>query len=116
MGAEMVARGRPGDPRRGIIDSGEAAEGALFFGLRGQRVDGGEFAAAAIAAGAWGVGVSPERATGLEGAWVFAVADPLAALQGLASAWRHRLGVPVVGITGSGAQTPGTDIGRAPRP
>jgi len=113
MGAEIVARGRPGDPRRGIIDSGEAAEGDLFFGLRGQRVDGGEFAAAAIAAGAWGVVVSPERATGLEGAWVFAVADPLAALQGLASAWRHRLGVPVVGITGSVGKTSVKDIARA---
>src|SRR5260221_7836674 len=113
MGGEVGARGRAGDPRRGIIDSGEAAEGALFFGLRGQRVDGGEFAAAAIAAGAWGVVVSPERATGLEGAWVFAVADPLAALQGLASAWRHRLGVPVVGITGSVGKTSVKDIARA---
>ncbi|HXS46522.1 MAG TPA: Mur ligase domain-containing protein, partial [Solirubrobacterales bacterium] len=127
MGAEIVARGAPGRPRRAIIDSGEAEEGDLFFGLRGENVDGGEFAPAAIAAGAWGVVVSPaarsrlslddrdncERTRGGGGAWVFAVADPLAALQSLASTWRHELGVPVVGITGSVGKTSVKDIARA---
>ena len=52
-----------------------------------------------------------ERATG--GAWVFAVADPLASLQTLATAWRRELGVPVVGITGSVGKTSVKDIARA---
>jgi UDP-N-acetylmuramoyl-tripeptide--D-alanyl-D-alanine ligase len=112
-GAEIVARGGPGTPRRGVIASGEAEEGDLFFGLRGERVDGGEFAPAAIAAGAWGVVTGPDRVEGLDGAWVFAVADPLAALQGLASAWRREVGAPVVGITGSVGKTSVKDIARA---
>ena len=112
-GAEIVARGGSGQPRRGIVDSGEAEEGDLFFGLRGANVDGGEFAAAAIEAGAWGAVVGPGRASGLEGAWLFAVADPLAALQRLATAWLQQLGAPVVGITGSVGKTSVKDIARA---
>ena len=112
-GAEIVARGGSRDPRRVIIASGETAEGDLFFGLRGENVDGGEYAPAAIAAGAWGAVVSEGRAGGLDGAWVFAVADPLAALQSLASAWRSELGAPVVGITGSVGKTSVKDIARA---
>jgi UDP-N-acetylmuramoyl-tripeptide--D-alanyl-D-alanine ligase len=45
--------------------------------------------------------------------WVFAVADPLAALQSLATAWRRELGAPVVGITGSVGKTSVKDIARA---
>src|SRR5680860_1056164 len=36
MGAEIVVRGGAGDPRRGVIDSSQAGEGDLFFGLRGE--------------------------------------------------------------------------------
>ena len=59
LGAEIVAEGGPGSPARATIDSGATGEGDLFFGLRGERVDGGEFAPAAIEAGAWGVVVGP---------------------------------------------------------
>jgi UDP-N-acetylmuramoyl-tripeptide--D-alanyl-D-alanine ligase len=126
IGAEIVAKGGPGTPRRGVIDSSQAAEGDLFFGLRGERVDGGEFAAAAIAGGAWGAVVSSTKArspfvgpgetkderTAHRG-WVFAVEDPLAALQALAKAWRRELGAPVAGITGSVGKTSVKDIARA---
>jgi UDP-N-acetylmuramoyl-tripeptide--D-alanyl-D-alanine ligase len=113
VGAEIVAKGGPGHPRRGVIASGEAGEGDLFFGLPGERVDGGEFAAAAVAAGAWGAVVGRQWAGGLGGAWIFAVDDPLAALQELAGAWRRELSVPVVGITGSVGKTSVKDIARA---
>ena len=46
-------------PARATIDSARRGPGDLFFGLRGANRDGGEFAAAAIAAGAWGVVVRP---------------------------------------------------------
>ena len=59
MGAEVVAEGVPGAPARATIDSGASGPGDLFFGLRGANRDGGEFAPAAIAAGAWGVVVGP---------------------------------------------------------
>jgi UDP-N-acetylmuramoyl-tripeptide--D-alanyl-D-alanine ligase len=113
LGAEVVSEGAAGPPRRATIDSGASGPGDLFFGLRGERRDGGEFAAAAIAAGAWGVVVAPERAAGLGGAWVFAAPDPLAGMQGLARAWRRALGARVVGVTGSVGKTSVKDIARA---
>jgi UDP-N-acetylmuramoyl-tripeptide--D-alanyl-D-alanine ligase len=113
IGAEIFATGAAGPPRRATIDSGASSHGDLFFGLRGEHVDGGKFAAAASAAGAWGVVVRPEWAAGVEGAWVFSVADPLAALQTLARAWRRALDARVVGVTGSVGKTSAKDIARA---
>lgn len=112
-GAEIVVRGEPGSLRRATIASGDAEAGDLFFGLLGERVNGGEFAAAAIEAGAWGAVVDPAHADGLGGAWVFSTADPLAALQDLARAWRRALGARVVGVTGSVGKTSVKDIARA---
>jgi UDP-N-acetylmuramoyl-tripeptide--D-alanyl-D-alanine ligase len=116
-GGEVAARGEPGAPERAVIDSREAGPGDLFFGLRGERADGGEHARAALAAGAWGAVVAPERAAELaaEGApgWVLAVGDPLVALGRVARAVRRELGCPVVGITGSTGKTSVKDIARA---
>jgi UDP-N-acetylmuramoyl-tripeptide--D-alanyl-D-alanine ligase len=124
MGAEILAEGGPGSPGRATIDSGATGAGDLFFGLRGERVDGGEFAPAAIAAGAWGVVVdrsanvqffplSGQKGAFTDGSWVFGVDDPLVALQGLALEWRRTLGARVVGITGSVGKTSVKDIARA---
>jgi UDP-N-acetylmuramoyl-tripeptide--D-alanyl-D-alanine ligase len=125
LGAEVIAEGGPGSPTRATIDSGASGDGDLFFGLRGERVDGGEYAPAAIEAGAWGVVVAPPSRSYLmpdsgnnydlnEGrAWVFAVDDPLVALQSLARAYRRALGARVVGITGSVGKTSVKDIARA---
>ncbi|MDX6583112.1 MAG: UDP-N-acetylmuramoyl-tripeptide--D-alanyl-D-alanine ligase [Solirubrobacterales bacterium] len=114
---EIVREGAGGRPERAAIDSRQVAPGDLFFGLRGARSDGGEHAGATLAAGAWGVVVDPDRApalaAGADAGWVFAAADPLAALQRLARAWRRELGVPVVGITGSTGKTTVKDIARA---
>jgi UDP-N-acetylmuramoyl-tripeptide--D-alanyl-D-alanine ligase len=105
-------------PARVVIDSREVGGGDLFVGLPGARVDGGEFAAAALAAGAWGVIVTPERAAeliavGSPAGRVFAAADPLLALQSLARGWRRAIGCPLVGITGSTGKTSVKDICRA---
>jgi len=126
MRAEILCRGDGGTAVRAAIDSRQARSGDLFFGLRGERADGGEFAAAALKAGAWGVVAEPNTARSLlvgpgatkseratPDAWVFAVADPLAALQDLARAWRRELGAPVVGVTGSVGKTSVKDIARA---
>ncbi len=122
LGAEVLAEGAAGSPRRATIDSGATEPGDLFFGLRGERRDGGEFAPAAIEAGAWGVVVgdtarqsfSPDSGKkDCRGAWVFLADDPLAAMQALARAWRRALGARVVGITGSVGKTSVKDIARA---
>ncbi len=105
-GAQLVAAGRGGDgPGRVVIDSREAGPGDLFVGLPGTRVDGGTYAAAVLAAGAWGVLVAQEHAGGLTGGAVLSAADPLAALGRLATGWRRALGCAVVGITGSTGKT-----------
>ncbi|MGI8674690.1 MAG: Mur ligase family protein, partial [Thermoleophilaceae bacterium] len=111
-------------PRRAVVDSRAAGPGDLFVGLPGERADGGAFAPAALAQGAWGVLVGPahaEEATepgaptrpgaatrpgatppaGEPDPVVIAAPDPLAALVSLARAWRRELGCPAVGVTGS---------------
>jgi UDP-N-acetylmuramoyl-tripeptide--D-alanyl-D-alanine ligase len=113
--------GSQAGPLRAAIDSRAVAAGDLFVGLPGERTHGGEHAAAALRAGAWGVLVPPEHVEqaraaladqGVSGA-VLAHPDPLAALQALARAWRRELGergAKVVGITGSTGKTSTKDI------
>jgi UDP-N-acetylmuramoyl-tripeptide--D-alanyl-D-alanine ligase len=113
LGAELVAEGPAEPPRRATIDSAVTGPGDLFFGLRGESRDGGEFTPAALAAGAWGAVVRPEHAAGVEGAWVFSSEDPLAAMQALARAHRRALGARVVGVTGSVGKTSVKDIAAA---
>ena len=105
---------RPG-PRRAVIDTRELREGDLFVGLRGERLDGGQFASDAVRAGAWGVLVGPEHAecavqAASPGTAVLRAGDPLAALQALARSWRRELGCKVVGVTGSTGKTSTKDI------
>jgi UDP-N-acetylmuramoyl-tripeptide--D-alanyl-D-alanine ligase len=103
-GARLL-RGAAGGPARAVVDTRLVRPGDLFVGLPGERVDGGEYAADALAAGAWGALVSPRHAEGLAGGAVLAAADPLAALQALATAWRDDLGAQVIGVTGSVGKT-----------
>ncbi|MBS1895124.1 MAG: UDP-N-acetylmuramoyl-tripeptide--D-alanyl-D-alanine ligase [Actinobacteria bacterium] len=121
-GARVLAEGSTEPPRRAVIDSSAVGPGDLFFGLRGENRDGGEFAAAAIEAGAWGVVVGPEFAARLVAGskpavpagppWILAADDPLAALQALATANRRALGARVLGVTGSVGKTSVKDIAR----
>ena len=112
-----LAGGEPDAPGpvRAVIDNREAGPGDLFVGLRGASADGGEFAPAALEAGAWGALVGSEHseraaAASAGAAPVIAVDDPLAALQSLARAWRRELGCKVVGVTGSTGKTSTKDI------
>jgi UDP-N-acetylmuramoyl-tripeptide--D-alanyl-D-alanine ligase len=109
-GAELIARGAEERPERAVVDSREVEPGDLFVGLRGEHADGGEFAERALRAGAWGVLVAGEHAAGLDGGWVLAAADPLAALGSLAREQRRRLGARVVGVTGSVGKTSVKDL------
>ena len=122
-GAEVLARGDEGGPTRAVIDSREVREGDLFFGLPGERADGGEFGAAALRDRAWGILVgtqwgrelAAQRRAGaaLDGAgWILGSADPVASLQSLARGWRGELDAHVVGITGSTGKTSVKDICR----
>ena len=107
---------RASGPLRAVIDSRAVKTGDLFVGLPGTNVDGGRFAARALADGAWGVLVDPEHAEAARCAKtahppaLLAADDPLAALQRLATAWRRGLGARVIGITGSTGKTSTKDI------
>jgi UDP-N-acetylmuramoyl-tripeptide--D-alanyl-D-alanine ligase len=75
--------------------------GGLFVAFAGEKVDGHDFAAAAVAAGA--AGVLGTRETGQPG---IVVDDPLRALAALATAVVTRLPqLTVVGLTGSSGKT-----------
>jgi UDP-N-acetylmuramoyl-tripeptide--D-alanyl-D-alanine ligase len=122
LGAEVLAEGAAGPPARATIDSFQTGPGDLFFGLRGANRDGGEFAPAALEAGAWGAVVGPALRSHFlpvsgknhdRKGWVFVVEDPLAAMQALAREWRRLLGGRVVGITGSVGKTSVKDIARS---
>jgi UDP-N-acetylmuramoyl-tripeptide--D-alanyl-D-alanine ligase len=102
-------------PRRAVVDSRLVEPGDLFVGLPGEHVNGGDFAAAALEAGAWGVLVDRPHAAQLEGGAdargrVLIADDPLAELQWLALERRRELGCKVVAITGSTGKTSVKDI------
>jgi UDP-N-acetylmuramoyl-tripeptide--D-alanyl-D-alanine ligase len=117
-GADVATTpGHAGGPELVTIDSRIAGPGALFVGLPGENVDGGQFAGAALAAGAWGVLTTAQHAELLAataGDGVVLVAeDPLRALQMLATAWRRELGTGgarVIGVTGSTGKTSTKDL------
>jgi UDP-N-acetylmuramoyl-tripeptide--D-alanyl-D-alanine ligase len=110
-------------PNRAVIDSREIEPGDLFVGLPGAGAHGGEFAAAALEAGAWGVLTGREHVadavelatdsvghSACSGAAVIAVEDPLAGLHALAREWRRELGAKVFAVTGSTGKTSTKDI------
>jgi len=85
-------------------DSRTVAEGGLYVALVGDRFDGHDFVADALARGARGAVVSRPVA-GEPSATLYPVSDTLAALGALAAYRRKALTVPVVGLTGSAGKT-----------
>lgn len=94
-------------------DTRAIADGCAFVALRGDRFDGNEFAADALAAGARIAVVERWEGEVPEGRVVIRVDDGLHALQRLARWHRMRLDLPVVGITGSNGKTSTKDFTRA---
>jgi UDP-N-acetylmuramoyl-tripeptide--D-alanyl-D-alanine ligase len=91
------------------IDSRTIAPGELFFAVRGERLDGHDYVAAALERGALAAVVSRARVAGLPDAALASplliTGDPLAALQLLAAHVRRQWGKRVVAITGSAGKT-----------
>ncbi|MHB1085735.1 MAG: UDP-N-acetylmuramoyl-tripeptide--D-alanyl-D-alanine ligase [Thiobacillus sp.] len=84
-------------------DSRTIQPGDLFIALRGEKFDGGRFAAQALQQGAAGVVLDRLQAPEIEAA--IRVDDTRLALGTLAAAWRARFKLPVVAITGSNGKT-----------
>jgi UDP-N-acetylmuramoyl-tripeptide--D-alanyl-D-alanine ligase len=93
-----------------VIDSRQAAPGALFAALPGEQVDGHDFAAAAAGAGATAV-LASRPIGGIGGTPVIVVPDVTEALGALARSVLGRLPrATVVGITGSSGKTSTKDL------
>lgn len=101
-----------GDPNvafcRVHTDTRTLRAGDLFVALKGERFDAHDFLGAARVSGAVAAlashGIAEAGLSGLQ------VADPLAALQALAAAWRRRFALPLVAITGSNGKTTVTQM------
>jgi UDP-N-acetylmuramoyl-tripeptide--D-alanyl-D-alanine ligase len=88
------------------IDTRTIAPGEAFFAIQGERRDGHDFVAAALAAGAAvAVVAADRRAQFADDAPLLAVPDVLAALRDLAAAARARTQAKVIGVTGSVGKT-----------
>ncbi|MBQ5502144.1 MAG: UDP-N-acetylmuramoyl-tripeptide--D-alanyl-D-alanine ligase [Selenomonas sp.] len=97
-----------------VTDTRKISEGVLFVALKGERFNGEDFAAEALAKGAAGVVVSEacdssqlEKCQGT----VLQVKDTLLAYQLIAKAWRDKFpNIPVAAITGSNGKTTTKDL------
>ncbi|MFJ3623667.1 UDP-N-acetylmuramoyl-tripeptide--D-alanyl-D-alanine ligase [Streptomyces iakyrus] len=88
-----------------VRDSREAGPGSLFVAFAGERVDGHDFAAAVVEAGA--VAVLGTRPVGVP---AIVVDDVQAALGALARHVVRRLGATLVALTGSAGKTSTKDL------
>lgn len=100
--------GADSEVQRVSTDSRTIQPGDLFIALRGEKFDGGRFAAQALEQGAVGVVLDSSQASEIEAA--IRVDDTRLALGQLAAAWRARFRLPVVAITGSNGKTTVKDM------
>jgi len=84
-------------------DSRNTQPGDLFIALRGEKFDGGVYAAQALRQGAVGVVLNAQQAP--EVLHAIRVVDTRIALGQLAAGWRNRFAIPIVAITGSNGKT-----------
>ncbi|MCE5204326.1 MAG: UDP-N-acetylmuramoyl-tripeptide--D-alanyl-D-alanine ligase [Coriobacteriales bacterium] len=103
------------------IDSREVMPGSAFVAFTGERVDGHDFIADAVRAGARAIIVTRDEESFREtlatsrrqGVALVRVDDAAAAVQALASFHRDRLTCPVIGVTGSTGKTTTKDLLRS---
>ncbi|MBE9547636.1 MAG: UDP-N-acetylmuramoyl-tripeptide--D-alanyl-D-alanine ligase [Proteobacteria bacterium] len=90
-------------------DSRSISKGTLFLPIIGERFDGHDFIAAAIAGGASGSlvqrGLEEKLKAVVEDVALIVVDDTLKALGDIAHFWRMRFEIPVIAVTGSSGKT-----------
>lgn len=91
------------DAAGACIDSRKVKKGSIFFGIPGQRQDGGLFAEEALAAGAAMAVVEIEAMRGMQN--IIVVPNAVEALQSTALRHRASLNYPIIAITGSNGKT-----------
>src|SRR6056297_1336185 len=90
-------------------DSRMVEKGDLFFCIAGDRFDGHNFAAEAVARGAGAV-VAHRPLECSSGTPVVLVRDTLIALGRIARAWREKCRATVIGVTGSAGKTTAKEL------
>ena len=113
-GASLLA----GDPEARVLrvckDTRSILPGDLYVAIRGERFDGNHYIQEAAAKGAVATLCDEERVAGLPANFgVLTTPDSLSSLTHLASAWRSRLNLRSVVITGSNGKTSTKDFSRA---
>jgi UDP-N-acetylmuramoyl-tripeptide--D-alanyl-D-alanine ligase len=96
--------------RRVSTDTRQITAGCLFFALRGEKFNGNEFVAEALAKGAR-YAVIDDAHFEVPGHTIL-VNDTLQALQQLARDHRGQLKIPVIGLTGSNGKTTSKELVR----
>ena len=110
-GATLLAGDPDARALRVCKDTREVREGDLYVALRGENFDGNNFIAEAASKGAVGALFDAEAPAGLPSAFgIISTPDALAALTLMASAWRSRLTLRSVVITGSSGKTSVKDM------
>lgn len=107
IGGRLLGSGAGRTIAGASVDSRHTTPGSLFVALCGERVDGHDFVAQAVAAGAAAVMVERPVEVGVP---QVVVRDSLRGLGDLAAWWRARLPVRVVGITGSTGKTMAKEV------
>lgn len=91
-------------------DSRTIHPGALFVPLIGERFDGHAYINSALENGAAGCFTARDRESYLPGKFYIKVASPLRALRDLATYYRTKFPIPLIGITGSVGKTTTKDM------
>ncbi|MGI9132993.1 MAG: UDP-N-acetylmuramoyl-tripeptide--D-alanyl-D-alanine ligase [Rhodoferax sp.] len=91
-------------------DTRSIAPGDLFLALKGEHFDANTLLAQARASGAVAAICHPGAAGAVEGFPCIEVPDTRRALAQLASAWRQRFTLPLIGVTGSNGKTTVTQM------
>lgn len=97
------------NPAVGVsIDSRTVRSGAIFFGMPGRQVNGGEYLEQVLSAGAALAVIQPEYLDGCDSELrqrAVAVDDVVQCLQAVAIHHRGQIAVPVIGVTGTNGKT-----------
>ena len=106
LGCPISSASSPRTPGRGIsTDSRQLRSGELFLALRGENFDGHHYLTEAAARGSCAAIVDATAAPDHPPLPLLPVADTHQAYQDLARAWRRKLGLPLVAVTGSVGKT-----------
>ncbi|MEQ9187495.1 MAG: UDP-N-acetylmuramoyl-tripeptide--D-alanyl-D-alanine ligase [Cryomorphaceae bacterium] len=94
-------------------DSRKVEPGCLFIALKGPSFNGNDFVLSSIADGASYALADENRSEFKDEPRVVLVEDGLTALQAIAQEHRHKLKIPVIGLTGSNGKTTSKELLKA---